>query len=61
MLSYCQENLHSSSLDFKMWGNPKHKIYSIRVTGGIRLHMKNINGAEFEAIDIGHHKQMGHG
>jgi hypothetical protein len=44
-----------------MWGNPKHKIYSIRVTGGIRLHMKNINGAEFEAIDIGHHKQMGHG
>lgn len=61
VLSYCQENLHSSSLDFKMWGNPKHKIFSIRVTGGIRLHMKNINGAEFEAIDIGHHKQMGHG
>jgi hypothetical protein len=50
------------NMDFKPWPREGPNIYSVRVNENIRAHLKRaINWDTWEAINIGTHKEMGHG
>jgi hypothetical protein len=50
------------SLDFKQWRNGGPDIYSVRVDGNYRAHVRyDRDGSVWLAEQIGNHKAMGHG
>ncbi len=45
---------------FQRWPPLGHNIWSLRLNKGDRLHLKHIQGVDFEAVDIGTHSDLGH-
>ena len=45
----------------KRWPKEGKSVWSLRLNGGDRLHLQQLGGVEFAAIDIGSHKATGHG
>lgn len=50
------------SLDFKLWERrPSGSVYSVRLDKEIRAHLLYSQSEGWAALDVGHHKKMGHG
>lgn len=56
---------HTGSLPKGMglerWPNLGKNGFSTRLNGGDRLHLIHLGGVDFEAVDIGDHRSLGHG
>lgn len=55
------ENRMLSGLDFKKWPKEGKDVYSVRVSGSFRAHLRNQGQGIWHAYDIGPHGKMGHG
>lgn len=55
------ENRMLSGLDFKKWPKEGKDVYSVRVDGSFRAHLRNQGQGSWLAYDIGPHGKMGHG
>lgn len=50
-----------SSLDFQIWSKAGPDVYSVRVDGNFRVHLRREGQDQWSAIAIGNHKKLGHG
>ena len=52
----------TTGADFKKWPSTGQDVYSVRVNDGVRAHLKGTPSQPiWTALDIGNHKEMGHG
>jgi hypothetical protein len=56
-------SVEMNGLDFKQWERTKDGvIYSVRLSSSYRAHLQHdSSGGPWRAVDIGAHKEMGHG